>query len=351
MTAKSTNQRFFGIQYLRAIAALMVVCFHFLITFDPTAGGPRLYGFLNRGVDLFFVISGFIMVVTGSHLSPLEFVRRRILRIVPLYWLLTCILAGRAVLAPNLFKNLALSWTFFLKSLLFIPFANPASEGLLKPLLVPGWTLNYEMFFYAVFALMLSVARQRLVVYTGILFAVMSIAHGFLPSGSLGSFYCNPLILEFWFGMVIGYCYPAVRMSTLVKGILALSGGVLLFLSPDVYLAIVATALIIFGVCLLEPAIPKIPALALLGDASYSIYLLHLFVFSITRVIWHGGGLGFALFTLAAVLGTSILCYRWFERPVARLGSRASFVRPPAEAMTRRGVGDALAAGPGERAG
>src|SRR5882724_5744170 len=241
---RESHQRFWGLQYLRAIAALMVVCCHFVITFQPALGGPHVYGLLARGVDIFFVISGFVMVVTASHLSPGEFVRRRVARIVPLYWLLTGVVALRAVLAPHVAKNLQVTWPYFVKSLLFIPFANPSAGDAFRPLLVPGWSLNYEMFFYAIFALILWLARDRLLLYTGILFVAMTVAHGFLQPGSVGYFYCDPIILEFWLGMAIGQYYRAVRLSRWMSLALVAGGFALMPLSFEVSVSIIAATAI-----------------------------------------------------------------------------------------------------------
>jgi peptidoglycan/LPS O-acetylase OafA/YrhL len=134
MSAGERNQRIWGLQYLRAIAALMVVACHFVITYEPELGGPRVYWLLNHGVDIFFVISGFVMMTSGADLSPGEFVGRRLARIVPLYWLLTTVVVVRALLAPHRFANVQISWPYYLKSLLFIPFNNPAAGNEMKPI-------------------------------------------------------------------------------------------------------------------------------------------------------------------------------------------------------------------------
>src|ERR1019366_2869669 len=140
------------IQYLRGIAALMVVWHHgvgqlaTLETYFP-------FRFGTSGVDLFFVISGFIMVVTtaGRDVTPTEFIARRFVRVVPLYWVLTLALAATALVAPSLFRSVTLTAVSLIQSLLFIPHFSPSHAGMIWPVLVPGWTLNYEMFFYVVF--------------------------------------------------------------------------------------------------------------------------------------------------------------------------------------------------------
>jgi exopolysaccharide production protein ExoZ len=257
------TDHFWGIQYLRAMAALMVVGVHFIITFRPDLGGPTAWT-LSRGVNLFFVISGFVMVVTGTHLSAGDFIRRRIARIVPLYWILTCVIVLRAIVAPNLFKNVVVTGPYFIKSLLFIPFANPAAGDTLKPILVPGWTLNYEMFFYAIFALLLLTSKHRLILYTGLVFVGLNLVRWIWEPES---FYGQPIVFEFWLGMLIGRYYRLCTLPWIVSATLLVSGFALLLQPWGEYEAMFAAALIVLGAVQLEPYIPKIRAFGLLGDA------------------------------------------------------------------------------------
>nr|WP_232247679.1 acyltransferase family protein [Pseudomonas putida] len=110
------------------------------------------------GVDIFFVISGFVMWVTteGKNKGIREFWVSRILRVAPLYWVFTCVLVAAALLMPSLFFNSrAVDPVFLLKSLFFIPALNP-DVGDVTPVYTIGWTLTYEMFFYAIFGLSLA---------------------------------------------------------------------------------------------------------------------------------------------------------------------------------------------------
>lgn len=147
-----------GVQYLRALAAIAVVVFHAAERYgvDFSQGA--------RGVDVFFVISGFIMwtVTTGRPATPAGFLLDRVRRIVPLYWVATFVLIGATLLgvAPTGQNDLSLGSV--LKSLLFIPYVGAGAVHA-WPILGPGWTLNFEMFFYGVFALFLfAPARLRL---------------------------------------------------------------------------------------------------------------------------------------------------------------------------------------------
>jgi exopolysaccharide production protein ExoZ len=316
----ANSQRFEGIQYLRAIAALMVAYFHLagqVAAFTP-ALDAAVVDLFSRGVNLFFVISGFVMMVTSSDLTPGRFMAKRVVRVVPLYWLLTGLVAALALAMPNLFRTTVLSPTYLVKSLLFIPYSNPGQQGDLEPLLAPGWTLNYEMFFYAVFAVLLF-GKHRLL-RAGIIFgALVLIGIEWAPRSAF-RLYCNPIIIEFWLGMVIGQYYRAIRLHPTVS-LLLIIGGATALLQPwgNVYAISGSAACIVLGVCKFEPYMPKVRMLSMLGDASYSIYLTHLFVFGVTRTIWKGGPIGFALFSMVAVIGVSFVSYRLIERPFLRI--------------------------------
>jgi exopolysaccharide production protein ExoZ len=143
-----------SIQYLRAVAAVMVPYHH------ARARLPGIYEVLpnplgGAGVDLFFVISGFIMVITtaGRGSRPGDFMLRRIARIVPSYWFYTTALALFIVAMPGVL-NLSVTLPHYLESIFFVPHVSRdnqlsfcTGERSLQPLLQPGWTLNFEMFF------------------------------------------------------------------------------------------------------------------------------------------------------------------------------------------------------------
>ena len=155
-----------GIQMLRAIASIAVVIYHAL---DQSYGAKHHFPVTwmmmpgAAGVDIFFVISGLIMfhVTFGagkSPISPVEFLKRRVLRIYPLYWIL--LLPFFAARAAGFLHNSPLTNTQVLTSFLLLPDT--------KRLMFPAWTLVYEMYFYAVFAVMLEQGRSELAVQAGL---------------------------------------------------------------------------------------------------------------------------------------------------------------------------------------
>jgi exopolysaccharide production protein ExoZ len=136
------NEIFRSIQYLRAFAALSVLLFHI------TQRGSHGVTVGAAGVDVFFVISGFIMatITNARVITPFEFLRDRLVRIAPAYWIVTLFLVLLAAAVPLSFPTFTAPAYHLLFSLAFIPHTDPLGGSF--PVLVPSWTLNYEMFFY-----------------------------------------------------------------------------------------------------------------------------------------------------------------------------------------------------------
>jgi exopolysaccharide production protein ExoZ len=323
--------RLHGLQYLRAIAAIMVAVFHIgetIPAYSPYLGGIHALR-LWTGVDVFFVISGFIMTVTGARLAPGEFVVRRLIRIVPLYWLLTSLLA-----VMTLHKDLTTVESYIL-SLLFVPYRD--ANGSFQPLLGTGWTLNYEMFFYAIFALVLWVKPQRPALLTGLLLGSLVALGAVLPG-----FYTSPMLLEFWLGILIARTYEHVRLPTAVSVGLILAGFAGLMLTAFVAVHEIGAAAIVLGTVVWERS-GKLrlwqPGVAL-GDASYSLYLTHTFALSGVKRLWlallpeagMAGALGFAIVSMIAVFPVALACYRWVEAPITAALHRRWVTRAPVRA-------------------
>ena len=158
-----------GIQVLRAIAALMVVTQH---SRHSVPGSEFLPLFGGAGVDIFFIISGFVMsytspIIGGGMKAKLKaadiFFRKRLARIVPLYWLALAWVARRDFSTPN---------NHLVEDFLFIPHFHYLHPTWLSPIIIQGWTLNYEMFFYFVFAIAMLFGTFRLVLLIAILFVL-----------------------------------------------------------------------------------------------------------------------------------------------------------------------------------
>jgi exopolysaccharide production protein ExoZ len=343
--ASSVGQRAGGtienIQTLRALAALLVVFVHLDVFLRVLGVTPFGHG----GVDLFFVISGFIMVYTtrGRAITPAAFIVNRITRIAPIYWLITLAVYLVALLAPSLLQATSSDGAELAKSLLFIPFRK--ANGLVQPVLFVGWTLNYELFFYALFAigLGLSVRTLGLWLVTGLLGTLVLLGLLIRPEGVLGSFYTRPIVLEFAFGMGLAalgtrwHCQtPGGRRCWLTLAGLGLLGVALIpLVLPDVSRVLTqglpAVAVTAAAVILHQSGVSVSRRwLVVLGDASYSIYLTHPFVTQAAQKAGKWLGLNrplacaLILLTLALVCVVGVLTHYLVERPLTKLSKRAA---------------------------
>lgn len=327
----------YNLQILRAIAAFLVLFVHIDLFARPLGIETRWLEFGNAGVDLFFVLSGFLMVHTASRKPPAAsaFAANRVLRVVPLYWVCTLAVFLIAATLPELLGATRASWLELLKSLMFIPFVK--SNGLAMPVLFVGWTLNYEMFFYAVFAAFLwltrSNVRRTAFLSIGMLALIVIFGAWFRSAPVEVRFFTHPIVLEFALGMGValalgqdrtiprGMALPllAVALASLIYGALLGSGlpRAIVCGIPAAIVLLCAVSLERSGNCLRHRTVQ------LLGDASYALYLTHAFVLqgigkllpakaSTTTVLLAMVG----AFALAQCL--AILVHMMVERPMTR---------------------------------
>lgn len=335
------------LQVLRAFAALSVAMLHAqhdAATLAERAGrvfAPITAFPWQAGVDVFFVVSGFIMVHASARLfgSPEArrlFLARRIARIVPVYWAVTTAYLAIALLVPAALNAEFIGWARILASYLFIPVPRP--DGLVQPLYGLGWTLNYEMFFYALFALAIARPRREAVLgLSAALVGLVALGQAFGPLPQPLGFWSDPIILEFVYGMGLALLHgKGRRLGGAWRGLLGTSA-----LAALAYFATAAPEwaagfrFLAYGV----PAAALVAAVALgpdraeagplgrfgaaLGDASYAVYLIHPFAIRAGRELVTRGGLGsmigpwsFVTFALAASVAVALLLYRFFERPI-----------------------------------
>lgn len=276
------RMHFDSIQALRGIAALFVVLEHIR--------------FLNCGafgVDIFFCISGF-MIMFSTHQNTEHFLVKRLIRILPLYYIMTVGTFLLLVIFPDMFEQSRPEASFLIKSLLFIPF--DIGNGSIQPLMRIGWTVNCEVFFYLLFFIALRIShRYRGLICSLLLLAVMGAAH-LLPSCPVPlAFYGNPVMAEFIFGML---CYYAARKlysryrEGKLPGICLPLSALLLFAC---FIGLLATKPSINILGLRRPFVWGLPASAIvlsaftaglfcrkipaslvrLGNSSFSLYLVH----------------------------------------------------------------------------
>lgn len=314
-----------AIQVLRGIAALMVLVGHLGIR-TPLQGAV---------IDLFFVISGFIMGIVGQHEPAGLFIKKRVARLVPLYWLVTIAMCVGGSL--GLFHHFTYTASTLLMSLLFIPFFD--AQGHMFPLLVQGWTLDYDIIFYGVFALGLYLKRP-IVTTMAVLIPLTVLGAILHPTSAIAQVWTAPINLEFIGGLLLARIRhrlpgPAIGTLLMVAGISAvvMSDPVRLALGGEYRLLTwgIPTLLFTAGILAVEfggywPAKLTWP-IQIIGDWSYSLYLVHGFVIALGHRL-----LGTSLLSTAIIFAGSIavsrLVFILAEKPLATWA--LALVKPPA---------------------
>jgi len=341
-----------SIQIGRALAALAVALQHTIR--DAERYYPRYtdegLGFasdtdswvelLGSGVDVFFVISGVVMVMStwNGHGTIGSFLYRRMTRIYPLYWILTIAFMIVLVVAPGLFSQMRLEPIHATCSLLLIPCTDPNGEAI--PYIYAGWTLTYELVFYGLFALSLLVSSRwwRLLVCIGLVLSYHSLYYTSLRSIPAIEHSASPIILEFIYGMILGYAYFYIRFSRKWAIPLLITGCLLLLLSHTGSLAEwprflrwgIPALLIVAGLMCAnstnEEQGSSYRLLVYLGAASYAIYLFHFFSLKLFFVIAGKLGVlalipptGSIVLAMLVTIVASVLLHEICEKPLTRL--------------------------------
>lgn len=334
-----------GIQCLRAVAALSVLLHHTLEELFQYLPNNAVSEALTRagavGVDIFFVISGFIMYESTQRLdethplsSASDFLKRRAIRIIPLYWsllLLTLALHSTGLL----YKSKTITLADSIKSFFFIQ--NP------HMLIGLGWTLNYEFYFYTIIAagIALGLHRHRLgftAIFLGVMIAIAN--QSLIPGGF--SYLGNPIVMEFLFGMCIARFlkssdgipapafFPIAAAASALIAFFAFrengnSTNGISYL-PRFLVWGLPSALIVLAACSVKRA-PQL--ISKLGDASYSLYLCHAFVMTALGTVIKARPpatpIQTALYAFSAItfaIAISWICHENFEKPISQHLSR-----------------------------
>ncbi|PTP29385.1 acyltransferase family protein [Vibrio splendidus] len=337
-----------SIQLLRFIAAFLVVLTHFSSVQKYNESSCSIIfkfisGFGQSGVDIFFVISGYIMYLKISTMvfgysSSLNFIVNRIKRIIPLYWFFTLI-----TILIYQFRGESFSIGQVLSSLFLLPSTNAIGEHV--PILVVGWTLILEFYFYLLISLTILIKTNSATIRISIIsmfFLVISVTSTKLSYDTSFMHYINnSLLVEFILGLICGHLVSKnynvsarLLISILVVSIIA-------FLLPLVFSRDgidrviswgIPTFIIIYSMVTLENrgvvTIPK--SFVKLGDSSYSLYLSHFFTLNIIGMIWskyfHYIAADF-VYVLAPVVSmyVAILIYDLIEKPLVSYTHRLKF--------------------------
>jgi exopolysaccharide production protein ExoZ len=271
------------------------------------------------------------------------FLKNRLIRIVPLYWFVTTIVFVAALIIPHVLNTTKIQSAHVIASYLFLPARHPVT-GVFWPLLIPGWSLNYEMLFYIVFAIAISLSGRsravRVALIAGMLAAVLLVANLTKDRFDVMNFYANPVLLEFVAGVLLGIiCRTGIIRSSPLWLLVVLAGFLLLWPGLQLNLGFPMTfagaTMIVAGAVFLPP-LPHNP-LSSLGDASYSLYLTHAITLSALALLWGHffQPLGWQLFILAglaAAFAIAFLMYGFFEAPMSALLKRVS-LKPRIAAM------------------
>jgi peptidoglycan/LPS O-acetylase OafA/YrhL len=351
-----------SIQFLRAMAALLVVYAHSIdLQMKYAISGQQHFFYLQNfgaiGVDIFFVLSGFIISYTSRSDSGLKagrrFLLRRFIRINPIYYIATLL-----CFAPNLIHALKTGGSFhftpdtLLKTIFLLPFADHGQW--ISPYLGVAWTLGFEWFFYLLFLILILDKTQRkvgwmlLILSVLVLFGLMLREHRQLNDYRL-IFMTNPLMLEFALGALISWFFRHMDIKRSIAYLLVLAAlGTFAFeiirgfgeiseaertldgtlSARRLLLWGLPSALLVAGCVGLEQcgSLKRLwnnRLAGLAGDASYSIYLTHVTVFLLFDSLYLRSGFflnpDLAIWLQVAIAAAcGILFYKMVEFPLLK---------------------------------
>ena len=349
------NQRFESLQVLRGISALAVLLFHsHELGISKLGAHPGFWNFFvfgHSGVDVFFVLSGFIMFYIhesdlGKPTRLKPFVLKRGIRIYPIYWILTLIVLASFYLAPESIKAYKTNIRFVLKSMTLFPV-----DGM--PIIPPAWSLSHEIKFYGIFALAICIPMRFSRWLVGFLVALSLTVYSLqllpgthalfdaLTRNHFLYFLMHPYNLQFAAGAL---CAFILRRHTPTKGFIIFAAGLLLFAAaamvdnrgrmPVDWRILgygVPSAILLFGTAAwnFQSRSPIFRSMVFLGEASYSLYLIHYPFCSIACILLlksgvvHVAGVTLAT-TLMVCLAVFAGClFHWLvEKPILKAAHR-----------------------------
>lgn len=347
-----------SIQFLRAVAALLVVYDHsLLVQMDYGTSWQQNFLHINKfgciGVDLFFVVSGFIITFVANKYTGasqgIHFLAKRFWRINPVYYILSITFLSIIFFKPgnNPLSGGNLNINSIIDSLLILPTSRNLSGY--TPLLMLGWTLSFEWLFYLLFFLLIVCkVRYKAFFLMGIIALLVISRFIFQPHDLRFQFITNPILLEFLLGCIISYIYLTVKQIPADIGFSCLFIGVASYIyliingfgfiwyyegTINGYLSLnrflywgIPSSLIVAGCVILEKngqfvRLWNNPYVQLCGDASFSIYLVHTIVLNVLMLLYKKTGyflpadiMIWLQIIIAVVI--SIFFYKLVEKPL-----------------------------------
>ena len=327
-----------AVQALRGLAAMLVVLYHATQMVAERLGAGHVLTFGASGVDLFFPISGFVMVLTtyrhwGKAGQARDFLLRRLARIVPLYWAATLLKVLALLALPAMASHPTLDAWHVVASFLFIPAWDVHHRA--QPIVPVGWSLHFEMLFYLLFAWALWLRVRPLLWLSLVLGTICLLAPWRDALGAIGTL-ADPMLLEFVAGMFIGWATVRGRVLPVSVAAALLAAALLALPATEAMghgAAYTWRALVwgVPGALALAAAVAlegwwqrhRSPMFERLGDASYAIYLVHGFVLPPLGFVLVRLGLNSGAWPLLAVLAACVASawigwwvHRWVERPL-----------------------------------
>ncbi|MEP1231073.1 MAG: acyltransferase [Litorimonas sp.] len=328
-TSSNSPERLSSVQALRGLAACLVMVSH-LWVIEQKYSPDQILGawadFGQLGVDLFFSISGFIMVyvtwsVTRNPIQARRFLLARIFRIYPIYWLISSVLLGLWIIRPDIVFSTTSTDPNILKSFLLLPDKQ-------APLLAVGWTLIHEMFFYIVFAFSLLFPRKALLPILAVWSLITWLGYTLINHNASAEFALifSPLNFEF----ILGACAAWVFKSAKHPNAKLQWAKVSLWLACVLWIGLALLALLNNGTMPLSHAsralVFSVPAALTLyafasansagysaprwavsiGDYSYGLYLTHVLTLSLLGRIWQMFAVDGPLDNIAALIIMSL---------------------------------------------
>ena len=330
-----TSQSFVGLQVGRGFAALIVLLFHNALIFESEKYWNNgfysgIFGFGHSGVEFFFVLSGFIICYAhrddiGRSSQAARYAVKRLIRVYPIYWIITIILYFATIASGNAKNNLLLG------SLLLFGLENDA--------IIPvAWTLFHEVIFYIIFAILIYKKIFGIITF-GIWFFACFLIIDMPPL----HYIVHPINLLFGFGIAAFFIskyekriFGGATLGMTLFFAVAIEDMYIKSLSPTSlsFCYGIASVLFVLGAISSERLgkLRALPGLRFLGDASYSLYLIHYPLLSLLAKIFMAipvlralpHFISFGLLTLICI-AAALACNLWVEKPILRyLGSKFS---------------------------